>query len=151
MRIEDIAALLLKTTGAPVEIERYGFSRLVVKLEVQSIRLYQLMAMIDTCEGNGNCTINIADGKFSIEIPLRRGAKLGNTRKERKEINRNALASRPIRSRAYYADANPHKEVVVDDDENWLEKRLEEFSKEIEECKISPSLEDLSEITEGLT
>lgn len=149
MKTEDIAVYLIKSTGAPVEIERYGFSKLIVKLEAPSISLFKLINIVEICEGKGNCSISIADGKFVIEIPLRKGAKLGTTRKERKEMNRKEYASRPIRSRAYYADVKPQKEVVLMDDD-WLEKSLNEFSKEIEES-LPFSLDELSQLGEGST
>lgn len=149
MKIQDIAAYLLKSTGAPVEIERYGYAKLILKLEAESVSLFKLIHMVEICEGSGNCSISIVDGKFAIEIPLRKDAKLGTTRKERKEMNRKGYASRPIRSRAYYTDVKPQKEVVFMNDD-WLEKSLNEFSKEMDES-LTSSLDELSQLGEDST
>ncbi len=150
MKTENIAAYLLKSTGASVEIERHGYSKLVVKLETKSITLSQLITMIETCEGKGSCTISIVDGKFSIEIPLRKGAKLGSTRKEKREMKANGYdTSKPVKYRAYYSDGKelePKKEIVIPED--GFERAQAEFLKEIESDikQIQQGLDELPEI-----
>ena len=151
MKTENIATYLLKSTGAPVEIARYGYSKLVITLDAQSITLSQLANMIETCDGKGSCTISIVDGKFSIDIPLRKGAKLGSTRKERKEMKDYGCdPSKPVKYRAYYSDGKElerKKEIVYPEDDHWFEKAQAEFMKDIENhgCEIRHGLNELSE------
>lgn len=153
MKTENIAGYLLKSTGAAVEIERYGLSKLIVKLDAKSITLSQLINMIETCDGKGNCTISIIDGKLSIDIPLRKGAKLGFSKKERKEIYHNTCDSSPISSRAYYSDAMSRKEVIIEDpdDDKWFEKKQMELMKEIEESMKSSPLDELNKLVDDST
>ena len=149
MKTEDIAGYLLKSTGSTVEIERHGYSKLVVKLDAKSISFSQLITMIDTCEGKGSCTISIVDGKFSIEIPLRKGAKLGSTRKEKRELGTSGCdVSKPVKYRAYYSDGKEHerkKENIYSENDSWFDKAQEEFLKDIDndESQIQHGLDEL--------
>jgi len=155
MKTENIAGYLLKSTGAAVEIERHGYSKLVIKLDAKSITFSQLITMIETCEGKGSCTISIVDGKFSIEIPLRKGAKLGSTRKERREMKANGCdTSKPVKYRAYYSDGKEHErkiENLCSEDDRWFDKAREEFLKEIENDESLIDLDELPQLSESLT